>query len=139
MLDKEGGILKQMLPAFKLGLGATLGSKAQYMSWISITDLFSLIKLVLNNKNISGVINATSPNPVTNKEFSIALANTLKRPCFFNIPILLIKIFMGEMGSMLLTGQRVISKKTTDLGFKFQHPTIQDYFKSSLRPIKRTS
>ena len=116
VLDKGGGMLKKMIPIFKLGLGATIGRGNQYMSWISMTDILNLIEFVLINQNMSGAINATSPNPITNKEFSKALAKVFKKPCFLNIPTPFIKAFMGEMGNLLLTGQKVVPKKVIDAG-----------------------
>ena len=133
VLDIKGGMLKKLIPTFKLGLGATIGPGTQYMSWICIKDLLCLIEFILKNQNISGAINACSPNPVTNEEFSKEVASTLKRPCFFTIPKSFIQLMMGEMGNILITGQRAEPKKAMNFGFKFKYPLIKECLETLLR------
>ncbi len=126
VLDIKGGMLKKLIPMFKLGLGATIGPGTQYMSWICIKDLLCLIEFILKNQNISGAINACSPNAVTNEEFSKEVASALKRPCFFTIPKSFIQLMMGEMGNILITGQRAEPKKAMNFGFKFKYPLVKE-------------
>lgn len=125
VLAAEGGALKKMLPPFKLGLGGKIGSGAQYMSWIHLDDMVTLIDFLLHNDQISGAVNATAPKPVTNAVFSAALAKRLKRPALLPMPAPLLKLLFGEMSDILLYGQRVIPKKLLDAGFRFRYPNLQ--------------
>lgn len=127
VLGKNGGALKQMLPAFKMGLGGKIGDGKQYFSWVHIDDVISGFYFLIENKNASGVYNLTSPNPVTNDNFTKALGNVLNRPTFFPMPELIVKILFGEMGeALLLHGQKVLPKKMQEVGFKFRHPKIEN-------------
>lgn len=132
VLSKNGGALKKMLLPFYLGLGGKLGSGQQYMSWIHITDLTRMFLYVLENHNITGSINAVSPNPVTNMEFTKTLGKIIKRPTIFSVPSLVLKAVFGEMSSILLEGQNVSSKKIKSLGFSFQHPHLENSLKDIL-------
>ena len=127
VLGKSGGALRKMLPPFKMGLGGPMGSGKQWMSWIHIDDLLAIVLCVINNKEIKGAINATAPNPVTNKDFSSILGRRLKRPAFLPMPAFILKIMLGEMAvELLLSGQRVIPKKILDAGYKFQYAELDD-------------
>jgi len=126
VLGKNGGALSKMLPAFKLGLGGSMGNGRQWMSWIHIDDLVGIILHVINNKNIKGAINGTAPNPVTNKEFSSTLARVLNRPAFLTMPAFMLKLMLGEMAQeLLLSGQHVIPKKILDAGYNFQYAELE--------------
>ena len=125
VLDREGGALKLMLPPFKMGLGGWLGSGNQWFSWIHREDLVRLILFCLDQEPVKGAVNAVSPLPVTNKAFSLVLAQVLKRPCLFPVPAFALKLMMGEMSEMLLTGQRVVPKKLQQFGFLYQYPDIR--------------
>ena len=125
VLDQEGGALKMMLPPFKMGLGGWLGSGNQWFSWIHREDLIRLVLFCLDHEQIKGAVNAVSPLPVTNKAFSLVLAQVLNRPCLFPVPAFALKLMMGDMSEMLLTGQRVIPKKTQEFGFSYQYPDIR--------------
>lgn len=124
VLSTEGGMLAKILPIFKLGAGSILGSGNQYISWIHIKDVFSIIKYILVTPQIEGAINMTAPTPVTNKEFSKSLANTLHRPCLFKVPSAIISLFMGEASTLLLDGQRAIPQKLEENGYKFKFRDI---------------
>jgi uncharacterized protein (TIGR01777 family) len=125
VLGKNGGALKKMLPAFKLGLGGKIGDGKQYFSWVHIEDVVSAINFLVKNKDSKGIYNLTSPNPITNAEFTKVLGAAVRRPTFFNMPAFMVKLIFGEMGDrLLLNGQRVIPKKLLDEGFNFKHPTI---------------
>lgn len=132
VLSQKGGALKKMLPAFKFGLGGPIASGAQFMSWIHIDDMVSIIIELINNPALSGPINATAPEPVSNNEFSHALASTLRRPCFFRVPQFLLDLSLGELSALLVHGQRVIPQKLKDSGFKFTYPNIHSAMKSLL-------
>ncbi len=99
VLGKKGGALSKMLPAFKLGLGGPMGSGRQWMSWVHIDDLIGIILHVFDNKDVKGAINATAPNPVSNKVFSSILGRGLKRPAFLPMPAFVLKLMLGEMAT----------------------------------------
>lgn len=100
-----------MLPAFKLCVGGPIGNGEQGMSWIHIDDMVQLILFLIRNKQISGAINATAPEPVSNKQFSKSLGKALSRPAFMPMPAGVLNILMGEMADLLTTGQYVVPKK----------------------------
>ena len=124
VLMSHGGMLKSMLPSFRVGLGARIGSGQQWMPWIHCQDLVSMIELLLGNAELCGVFNGVAPNPVTNREFTVSLARHLKRPVFLFVPEWLLKLGMGEMGQLLLDGQRAIPKRFQEAGFVFQYPSL---------------
>ncbi len=127
VLGKKGGALSKMLPAFKLGLGGPMGDGRQWMSWIHIDDLIGIMFFVINHKELSGAINGTAPNPVTNKEFTSTLARALKRPAFLPMPAFVLKLMLGEMAEeLLLSGQRVMPEKVLDAGYDFQYASLGD-------------
>jgi uncharacterized protein (TIGR01777 family) len=122
----EEGALARMLPAFKLGLGGPIGSGKQWMSWIHIDDMVEIIFECINNPEIQGPVNATAPNPVTNRDFSATLAAVLKRPGYLAMPAIMIKTLFGEMGKeLLLQGQKVIPAKVLDSGFEFKYAKLK--------------
>jgi hypothetical protein len=124
VLEKDGGALKKMLPPFLLGLGGTIGNGMQVMSWIHRDDLVMIYQSSVMNRHYQGIINATAPHPVTNRDFTKALGSTLHRPTLIPIPTLPLKIAFGEMSSIILDSQSVISKRLTDWGFHFLYPRI---------------
>ncbi len=127
VLGKKGGALSKMLPAFRLGLGGSMGSGRQWMSWVHIDDLTGIILHIINHRNISGAVNGTAPKPTTNKEFSSTLAHVLKRPAFMPVPAFVLKMMLGEMAEeLLLSGQRVMPKKILDTGYGFQYAELED-------------
>lgn len=127
VLTQTGGALAKMLTPFKLCLGGVLGTGKQYFSFIDLDDLTRVILFAINNENIKGPINAVTPFPVTNKEFTTALGNILHRPTFFSVPAFVARIAFGQMADeVLLASQRVYPKCLQDAGFKFTYPTLQD-------------
>ena len=125
VLSDKGGMLKQMLLPFQLGLGGKISTGQHYMSWIHIEDEVNLIIHLANDPAASGIYNATAPEPVTNQQFSSALAKSLKRPCLFMTPALPLKLVLGELSRLLTTGQRVFPKKAQAEGFKFHYTDLQ--------------
>ncbi|MEP7235405.1 MAG: TIGR01777 family oxidoreductase [Ignavibacteriota bacterium] len=122
VLSPDGGALQKLLLPFKLGVGGIVGSGKQFWSWITLDDLLRIYQYAIENGRIQGPLNAVSPNPVTNKVFVKTLAKVLHRPSIFPLPSLAVKIIFGEMGQeLLLDGQRVIPKKLTEAGFKFEY------------------
>ena len=127
VLGPGGGALAKMLPPFKMGLGGPIGDGHQWMSWIHIDDLIGIMLYAMQHKNISGPLNGTAPNPVTNKEFSTKLGQRLNRPAFLPLPSFAVRLLMGQMGEELLSsGQRVIPKKIMDAGYDFQFKDLEN-------------
>ena len=120
----RGGALARMLPPFRFGLGGRLGSGKQWMSWIHVQDLIGLILFALTNAALRGPVNATAPHPVTNLEFTHALAAALHRPAMFFVPGFALRLALGEMATMVLTGQRVVPAAAETAGFSFQYPDL---------------
>ena len=125
VLAKHGGALRMMLPPFRIGIGGWLGSGNQWMSWIHIKDIVRLILFCLDHESAKGAINAVSPQSVTNKAFSLVLAQVLKRPCLLPVPEFALKLLLGEAAALLLASQRVMPKKAEELGFSFQFPDLR--------------
>jgi uncharacterized protein len=119
ILSNGGGLLGRMLLPFKLGLGARLGNGKQWMSWVHIDDYVAMLLSLLRNAQASGPYNMTAPQPVTNAEFTMALAAALHRPAPFIAPAILLRLGMGERACLLLEGQRVLPKKMEQAGYRF--------------------
>ena len=133
VLSPKGGALKKLLPLFKLGVGGKFGNGKQWQSWISIDDEIGAIEHLLT-ANVSGAVNLTAPNPVTNAEFTKVLASVLKRPAIIPVPTFAPKILLGgELADALLfTGQRVIPAALNASGYMFKHTTLESAFRSLL-------
>jgi uncharacterized protein (TIGR01777 family) len=126
VMSKQGGILGRMLLPFKCGLGASMGSGDQYMSWIAIDDLIRAINHIMVNERIRGPVNLVSPNPVSNKEFTSTLARVLHRPAILRIPAFAVRILYGEMGKeVLLSSTRAFPRRLTSSGFEFRFPLLE--------------
>ncbi|HIA20445.1 MAG TPA: TIGR01777 family protein [Planctomycetes bacterium] len=119
-----GGALKKMLTPFKLGLGGRLGNGKQWMPWIHLTDLVNVLCFTAQHPTLDRPINATAPHPVTNRDFTRSLGKALHRPAFFPVPGPMLRLALGEFGSVLLYSQRVIPKALTDLAFSFHFPDL---------------
>ncbi len=133
VLSAEGGALTQMLTPFKLGVGGPVGSGRQWMAWIHMEDLVGIILHSLDNPQVSGVINATAPEPSTNKEFSKALGRALGRPAVFPVPVFMLRLRFGQVAEVLAAGQRVIPKRTLESGYAFRFAKIDDALIDLLR------
>ncbi len=125
ILGEKGGALGQMMPLFKRYLGGPIGSGKQWFSWIHIDDLIRSYSFLMNRPDISGPVNFTAPNPVTNGTLAEALGKALHRPSFLPAPGFMLKLILGEFGSVLLEGQRVIPEKLLKAGFQFRFPQIE--------------
>ncbi len=136
VLAREGGALAKMLPAFNMGVAGILGSGKQYMSWIHIQDLTRIYLNLLSTSLESGPINATAPNPVTNKEFTKRLGSALSRPTLLPAPAFALKIALGELSTLLLDGQRVMPMRLIDSGFEFKYSTLKCAFEELLNEDK---
>jgi uncharacterized protein (TIGR01777 family) len=124
VLGRDGGALPAMLKPFRAGFGARFGSGKQWLSWIHIDDLIRLLLFVADMAAIEGAVNATSPEPVTNAQFTNALAAAVHRRARFAAPKFAIKLALGEMGETLFESQRVIPKRAQESGFVFEYPQL---------------
>lgn len=129
VLDGDGGALKQMLPAFKIGFGGRMGAGDHYMSWISRHDLIRLFIYLLEHGEASGVYNGVAPEPVTNSEFTMRLAQQLNRPAVLPMPVMVLRLLFGEMAdALLLASQRVMPMRILQTDFSFEYPRLQVAF-----------
>ena len=125
VLDPTGGALGQMLPLFKFGLGGKLGSGKQWWSWITLHDQIKAMIFLLNSK-IEGAVNLVTPNPVTNQQFTAALAHALKRPALFPAPAFALRALLGGFSTELLGSKRVMPQVLTNAGFEFDYPHVSN-------------
>jgi uncharacterized protein len=133
VLTKDGGLLKQLLLPFRLGVGGPIAGGEQFMSWIHIDDEIGLILWALDDKRVWGVINATAPNPVTNREFSKALGRALRRPAVMPVPKFAVAALRGgELAEAVAGGARVLPRRALDLGYEFRHPELDEALRSAL-------
>jgi len=133
VLARQGGALKAMLPAFRLGLGGPVGSGRQFWSWIGLADLVNLFLFALTNESLRGPVNAVAPNPARNAEFTRILAAILRRPAIFPLPAFVVKALFGEMGeSLLLASARVAPAQLQAVGYVFRHPDLAEALRSIL-------
>ena len=134
VLSKDGGALGTMLTPFKLGVGGVVGSGKQWMSWISMDDHIAVINYVIENENIRGAVNAVSPNPVTNQEFTKTLGEVLYRPTFLPLPEFAVSMVFGEMGdALLLASTKVMPKRLEDAGFEFKFPELKAAIENAVK------
>ncbi|MFM7142772.1 MAG: TIGR01777 family oxidoreductase [Alphaproteobacteria bacterium] len=131
VLGPEGGALAKMVPPFKMFVGGPLGSGTQWMSWVHVDDVCGLIAYALGHP-ISGPVNATAPDPRTMRDFSKALGAALGRPSWAPVPAPVLRIALGEMSDMLLTGQRVLPKVAESAGYRFRHPKLDEALRAVL-------
>ena len=125
-LSADGGMLSRILPIFRRGLGGKLGAGAQYMSWISGADLTNAFVWAMEREELSGGVNISSPNPVSNAEFTRALGRALRRPTPFFVPRFALRLAQGELADVVLSSLRMAPERLTASGFEFQHPRIED-------------
>lgn len=131
VLGPDGGALGKMLGPFQLFVGGPIGSGKQWLSWIHRDDLAGLIRYALTTATVSGVLNGTSPNPVTMSEFSDTLGTVLARPSWLPVPPIALELILGEAAQVVLTGQRVLPRRTLEQGYTFTYPLLE----SALRQI----
>jgi uncharacterized protein (TIGR01777 family) len=134
VLSKNGGLLKQLLLPFKLGVGGPIAGGDQYMSWVHIEDVVGLFLWALDDHSVWGVINGTAPNPVTNRDLSKALGRALHRPAFMPVPKFAVAALRGgELADTVAGGARVMPRRALDLGYEFRHPELDEALRSALR------
>jgi uncharacterized protein len=123
VLDARGGALQKMLPPFRMGVGGRIGSGRQWMAWIHVEDLVGMIGMALDS-TVSGAMNAVAPAPVTNAEFTRALAAALHRPAVLPVPPVALKLLFGQMAEVILASQRVVPEAASRAGYGFRYPEI---------------
>ncbi|MBL8816721.1 MAG: TIGR01777 family oxidoreductase [Planctomyces sp.] len=133
VLSPQGGALAKMLLPFKLGVGGIIGSGRQYWSWIGLHDLTRVLAWCVQTPSISGPVNAVSPQPMTNRDFTKTLAGVLHRPAIFPMPAFAARLALGEMANdLLLASTRVVPKRLLDSGFEFQNPDLKSCLEHEL-------
>jgi uncharacterized protein (TIGR01777 family) len=126
VLSEDGGALEKMLPPFKLGVGGPVAGGEQYVPWIHAEDVVGGLLFCLDTEGASGPVNLTAPEPVTNKELSIALGRVLHRPSVAPVPAFAVKLLYGEMASIVTTGVRAVPGRLRELGYEFHRPELED-------------
>ena len=134
VLAPDGGALSAMLLPFRAGLGGPIGGGRQWISWVHRDDVVGLLREAVGNAEYAGPVNATSPNPVTNRDFARALGRALHRPTVLPVPGIGLRLLMGEMATMLLTGQRVLPKVAERLGYAWQQPELPEALERCVGP-----
>jgi uncharacterized protein (TIGR01777 family) len=132
VLDRAGGALAKMLPFFRAGVGGPVAGGGQYLPWIAIDDLVGLYLAALDGEEWSGAVNATAPEPVTNREFSKRLGRALRRPAIAPVPALGVRLLYGDMAEIVTTGQRAVPARALQLGFAFRHPDLDAALREAL-------
>ena len=132
VLGKEGGMLEQLVPVFKRFVGGPVGSGEQWLSWIHQLDLVQAYLFVLEHPDLAGPVNFTSPNPVRNRDFAQALGRALGRPSFMPAPAFMMRLMLGELAEVVLTGQKFLPERLLAAGFQFLYPTIDQALKHLL-------
>lgn len=132
VLHPEGGALEQMLPLFRRGLGGRMGSGRQYMSWVDREDTVGLLLFALEQPELTGPLNVTAPEPLTNADVARALGAALHRPAVLPVPGFVLKLVMGEMSEAVLGGQRVLPRRALEAGYRFQHPELPGALRAML-------
>jgi uncharacterized protein (TIGR01777 family) len=136
VLDPSGGALAKMLTPFRLGVGGPVAGGRQYMSWIHRDDLIGMIVAAIEDERWTGPINATAPQPVSNRDFSRALGGALGRPSLLPVPGAALRLLYGEMAEIVTTGARVVPAKPLVLGYEFRHPQLKEALESALEPVE---
>jgi uncharacterized protein (TIGR01777 family) len=132
VLGKGGALQKMMLP-FRLGAGGRIGDGKQWMAWIHLDDVVGLIELAIFHLGLSGPVNATAPNPVTNAEFTRQLASALHRPAILPVPKFAVHLLFGDMAQIVYASQRVIPEAALQAGYQFRYPTLEAALADILR------
>jgi uncharacterized protein (TIGR01777 family) len=133
VLAQEGGALQRLLAPFRMGMGGPVGSGRQWVSWVHAADVVGILRLALDGAAVRGPLNATAPNPVTNRTFAEAVGRALHCPAGLAAPEFAVRMMLGEVADVVLTGQRVLPKNASALGYCFQFPTLDAALADVLR------
>src|SRR5690606_28245098 len=126
VLARNGGALDRMLPLLRSGLGGKLGSGKQVWSWIALPEIASVFDHMIATATLSGAVNVTTPNPVSNERFTEVLAKAVRRPAFFAVPEFALKLALGEMAQVVLDSAAVIPRRLLDSSYKFKYPGLPE-------------
>jgi uncharacterized protein len=137
VLGRNGGIVKQLTPLFKFGLGAKMDSGEQMMSWVHIDDVVNAFFYAVKNQSMSGIYNLTAPTPVSNRDFTLALAKAMHRKAWLTIPGFMLKWFKGEQSSIIIEEKYALPKRLMEADFNFRNDTVQAAFKQIFRKRER--
>ena len=132
VLSSEGGILARLLPLFRLGLGGRIGTGRQVMSWIGLSEWVAAARFLLGRDDVHGPVNLTTPCPVSNAEFTSALAAAVHRPALMLVPVPALKVAIGGVSSDILSSARVLPRRLLDEGYQFRHPAITEALAAEL-------
>jgi uncharacterized protein (TIGR01777 family) len=132
VLDRQGGALAKMLTPFKLGVGGPVGNGRQYLPWIGVDDLVGIYLAAIDGEGWSGAINASAPEPVTNRDFSRALGRALHRPAVLPVPGAALHLLYGGMAELVTEGQRAVPRRALELGYHFEHPDLDEALRAAL-------
>jgi uncharacterized protein len=132
VLDRHGGALQKMLLPFRLGVGGPVAGGRQPMPWVHLDDVIGIYLAAIDGEQWTGPVNATAPNPVSNREFSKALGRALHRPAIAPVPAFAIKLLYGGMAKLIIEGQNALPRRTTELGYQFKHPQVDEALRSAL-------
>jgi uncharacterized protein (TIGR01777 family) len=133
VVAREGGAWGRMFPLFKAGLGGRLGNGRQYWSFIAMHDEIAALRHIIDTESLSGPVNLTAPEPVTNREATAAMGRVLHRPTLFSVPAPVLRIALGELAADVLGSQRALPSKLLESGFSFAFPSIDDAIRAALR------
>ena len=137
VLTAAGGMLSRVLPIFKLGLGGRLGSGSQYMSWLTRSDVVDATVWTLDHEDVSGPVNVSSPNPVTNSEFTRALGRAVRRPAVLAVPSFALRLAQGDLAEVVTSSVRMDPARLRESGFEFKHPEIDGALEWALGDMAR--
>ncbi|XP_063363713.1 epimerase family protein SDR39U1 [Cydia amplana] len=127
VIGREGGMIKNMILPFFLGLGGRIGSGKQFLPWIHVDDLTGIIKFAIENEKVDGILNGVSPHIITNQDFTTSFAKALNRPAFFPVPETILNVLLNPERAMLLTkGQHVTPKRVVELGYSYKYPNLDE-------------
>jgi uncharacterized protein (TIGR01777 family) len=133
LLDKAGGALGKMLPFFKAGVGGPVAGGRQLMPWVHADDVVGIYQRAVDDAGWSGPVNATAPEPVSNKAFSKALGRALRRPAVAPVPAFAIQLLYGDMAEIVTKGQNAVPQRTLELGYRYRHADLDEALRSALR------
>jgi uncharacterized protein len=132
VLSASGGALEKMLPFFKLGVGGPVAGGRQYVPWVHLDDMVGALIFALDDPDVSGPVNVSAPEPVTNAELSKTLGRVLHRPAFAPVPSLAVKALYGEMATVVTTGVRMIPARLLELGYEFERPDLEPALRAAV-------
>jgi uncharacterized protein (TIGR01777 family) len=133
VLDRRGGALKKMLLPFRLGVGGPVAGGRQPLPWIHVDDVIGIYLAAIDDERWSGPVNATAPEPVSNREFSRALGRALRRPAIMPVPGFALRLLYGGMAMLVTDGQHAVPRRATELGYRYEHPQLDEALHSALR------